>query len=255
MSLCHMAKYHRKHQSRTTDEFVSFWQRTFELVLPYARPLGITVLTAIVVAGVIWGIVEFTDRRSERAAEEFAFAVKIVESPLIAPGETALAPKGEKPVPRFLSDKERQEAALATLDQLRKRYSSSSVAGSALLFRATALFRLARYNDAISAYRDFLASRPKDNLFAAMAHEGLGYCHEAQAKLDDALKEFQEAGRVAEKSNNLYRDRAALAEARIWAKKGDKKKAIERIRDALGKSPTTPLKPQFEAQIVELEAT
>lgn len=250
-----MAKYHRKHQSRTTDEFVSFWQRTFELVLPYARPLAITTLTAVVVAGAIWAVVEFSDRRSEQAAEEFAFAVKIAEAPLIAAGETVTAPKGEKPVPRFLSDKERQETALTTLDQLKKKYSSSSLAGSATLFRATALFRMARYADAAAAYRTFLASHPKDNLFVAIGYEGLGYCEEAQAKLDEALKQFQEAGRIAEKSNNLYRDRAALAEARIWVKKGDKKKAIEKIRETLSKSPATPLKSQFEAQIVELETT
>jgi predicted negative regulator of RcsB-dependent stress response len=241
-----MSKYNRKSKKPKADEFVSFWHRLFEMISPYVSALGVVSLTALVILFAVWGITSHVEHRAQNAAEQFGKAVKIYDADLL----TDATPESKdelNPTPRFKTAKERADAALAELDKLDKEWGSTDVAKEGALFRAGVLFDQQRYDDAAGAYDKYLKNAPKDASTTALAREGLGLCDEARNKLDDALAKYKELESLGAK--DFYRDRALYAEARVWTKKGDKKKAAELYKEILAKTPTTPLKDEVQTQL------
>jgi len=241
-----MSKYNRKSKKPKADEFVSFWHRAYEIISPYVSAIGLVSLSALVILLAVWGITAHYEHRAQAAAEQFGKAVKIYDADLIT--DATPETKDEvNPTPRFKTAKERADATLAELDKLDKEFSSSDVAKGAALFRAGVLYDQQRWDDASAAYDKYLKSAPKDPATTAIAREGLGLCDEARGKLDDALAKYKDLESVGAKE--FYRDRALYAEARVWAKKGDKKKAAELYKEILAKTPTTPLKDEVQTQL------
>jgi tetratricopeptide (TPR) repeat protein len=250
-----MSKYNRKQRGKQ-DEFVSFWHKAYQVAEPYLTKASIAILTAIVVLLVVWGVTSFYERKAQAAAEAFGRAVKVYDAELITDANPLKTPEPgeEAPTPRFKTEKERADAALAELDKLDKEHSGSKVARDALLFRAGVLYDLGRFDDAQAAYQKLLGKLGNDPSLAAVAREGSGLCDEARGKLDDALDKYRALEPKGAK-DDFYRDRALYDQARIYLKKGDKKKAADALRDALAKVPGTPLKDEITAQLAGLEGS
>jgi tetratricopeptide (TPR) repeat protein len=245
-----MSKYTRKQRQAPQDEFVGFWDKVFKAAEPYARAIGITVVTAGVLIAVVWGVMRWMENKSQAATEAFGHAVRVYEAELQSSEEPPKSDE-ENPVPRFKSEKERAEATLKELDDFDKKYGRSSTADEATLFRAGVYYDLGRLDDAAGAYEKFIKSAHPSPLMLA-AKEGLGLCRELQGKLDAALELYQE---LEPKTGDFYRDRALWDEARVWTKKGDKKKAAERLKELVAKTPSSPLKDEAQTQIAQLEGT
>lgn len=245
-----MSKYTRKQRQAPQDEFVGFWDNLFKKAEPYARAIGITVATAGVLIAVVWGVMSWMERKSQAATEAFGRAVRIYEAELQTGDEPAKSDE-ENPVPRFKTDKERAEATLAELDQFDKKYGHSPTADEAVLFRGGVNYDLGRLDAAAAAYEKFIERAYPSPLVLA-AREGLGLVEEQQGKLDDALAQYQ---KLEPKTGDFFRDRALWDEARVWQKKGDKKKAAERLKELVAKTPASPLKDEAQTQIAELEGT
>ncbi len=245
-----MSKYTRKQRQAPQDEFVGFWDKVFKKAEPYARAIGITVLTAGVLIAVVWGVMSWMEKKSQAATEAFGHAVRVYEAELVTTDET---PKidDENPVPRFKTEKERAEATLKELDEFDKKYGRSSTADEATLFRAGVYFDMARLDDAAGAYEKFIKSAHPSPLMLA-AKEGLGLVREQQGKLDEALALYKE---LEPKTGDFYRDRALWDEARVYQKKGDKKSAADRLKELVAKTPSSPLKDDAQTQIAQLEGT
>ena len=245
-----MSKYTRKQRQAPQDEFVGFWEKLFKKAEPYARAIGITTLTAGVLIAVVWGVMSWMEKKSQAATEAFGHAVRVYEAELQTSDEP---PKSddENPVPRFKTEKERAEATLKELDEFDKKYGRSSTADEAELFRAGVYYDMGRLDDAAAAYDKFIKGAHPSPLMLA-AKEGLGLVREQQGKLDDALALYQQ---LEPKTGDFYRDRALWDEARIWQKKGDKKKAAERLKELVAKTPSSPLKDEAQTQIADLEGT
>ncbi len=190
------------------------------------------------------------ERKSQTATEVFGHAVRVYEAELQTGDEPPKSDE-ENPVPRFKTDQERADATLKELDAFDKKYSRSSVAEEATLFRAGVYYDLGRLDDAASTYEKFIKEAHPSPLLLA-AKEGLGLCKEQQGKLDEALTLYQG---LEPKTGEFYRDRALWDEARVWQKKGDKKKAAERLKELVAKAPSSPLKDEAQTQIAELEGT
>jgi len=77
-----MSKYTRKQRQAPQDEFVGFWDKLFKKAEPYARAIGITVLTAGVLIAVVWGVMSWMERKSQAATEAFGHAVRVYEAEL-----------------------------------------------------------------------------------------------------------------------------------------------------------------------------
>jgi tetratricopeptide (TPR) repeat protein len=243
-----MSKYNRKQKKPTQDEFIDFWSRLFRKVEPYMRAIGYTIGSAVLVWFAVYGISGYFEGKAQAAAEQFGRAVRIYDADLIT--EEA-APKGEDEIPRFKTEKERADATLAALDELDKKWSGSEVARDALVFRAGVHHDLAKYDEAVALYRKFLdALKGKEIPLSPMAKEGMGLCLEAQGKLDDALKAYQ---MIEPKTGDFYRDRALYGQARVYKKKGDKKKAQELYTQILAKMPQSTLKEEIQTQLALLE--
>ncbi|MGZ3408362.1 MAG: tetratricopeptide repeat protein, partial [Polyangia bacterium] len=112
-------------------------------------------------------------------------------------------------------------------------------------------YDMGRIDDAAAAYEKFIKSAHPSPLLLA-AKEGLGLCKEQQGKLDEALTAYQG---LEPKTGDFYRDRALWDEARVWQKKGDKKKAAEKLKELVAKVPASPLKDEAQTQIAQLEGT
>jgi predicted negative regulator of RcsB-dependent stress response len=245
-----MSKYTRKQRQPAQDEFVSFWDKLFRKVEPYARAIGITILTAGVLIALVWGVTRWMERKSQSATEAFGRAVRIYEAELATTDEPAKTEE-ENPVPRFKTEKERAEATLKELDEFDKKFGRSATADEATLFRAGVNYDLGKNDDAAASYEKFLKNAHASPL-TTIAKEGLGLVKEQAGKLDDALKLYQE---LEPKTGDFFRDRALWDQARVYVKKGDKKKAADRLKELVAKVPTSPLKDEAQTQIAQLEGT
>jgi predicted negative regulator of RcsB-dependent stress response len=245
-----MSKYNRKQRTPKEDEFVSFWARVFQRVEPYFGTIGVTLATAFVIVLAVWGFSAWREHKAEAAAEQFGRAVKIYDADLL--GDTP-APKSdeENPVPRFKTAKERAEATLAELDRLDKEF-AGSISKDAILFRAGVLYDLGRFDDAEQTYRKFLDSAKANEAMSAVAREGVGLSFEMRGKLDEALAEYQ---KIDPKTGDFYRDRAVYDQARVYIKKGDKKKAADLYRSVLAKMPSSGMREEIQNQLADLEGT
>ena len=245
-----MSKYTRKKRQEPQDEFLGFWDKLFKRAEPYARAIGIMTLTAGVLIAVVWGAMSFLERKSQAATEAFGHAVRVYEAELQT-GDEPQKTDDENPVPRFKTEKERAEATLKELDEFDKKYGRSSTAEEATLFRAGVYYDLQRWDEAAAAYEKFVKSAHPSPLLAT-AKEGLGLVREQQGKLDEALAMYQE---LEPKTGDFYRDRALWDQARVLTKKGDKKKAAEKLKELVAKSPSSPLKDEAQTEIAQLEGS
>jgi predicted negative regulator of RcsB-dependent stress response len=245
-----MSKYTRKQsQNKPQDEFVGFWDKLFTKAAPYANAIGITVLTAAVLIGAVWGVTSYLEHKSQAATEAFGKAVKIYEADLIS-DESPVKTDEENPTPRFKTAAQRADATLAELDSFDQKFGHSATAREAQLFRAGVLFDQARFDEAGRIYRGLVDGKDAGPL-TLLAKEGLGLVNEQQGKLDDALKLYRE---LEPKTGDFYRDRSLWDQARVLQKKGDKKEAAAKLKELTEKMPTSPLKDEAQNLMAQLEA-
>jgi tetratricopeptide (TPR) repeat protein len=248
-----MSKYNRKKKNQAQDEFVSFWERAFAKAEPYARAIGITLASAVGVVLVVSAVTSRFEHKAQAATEELGRAVRVYDAELLT-GDNPPAPKVEEenPIPRFKTDKERAEA---TLKQLKDYKSDPKLERQALLFSAGVLFDLGRYDDAEAEYKKVLSSGDDTPMLAVLAKESLGLVAEAKNRPDDALTAYQALAAETQKpGGEFFRDRAWFDQARVYAKKGDAKKAIELYKDILAKTPTSSLREEVQNKLTALEA-
>lgn len=234
------------------DQFVGFWQRLYERIAPYVTS-GLLVLIGIVVVIVGgWGLAVWREGKRERATEQLGRAIRIAEAELLPATEKDKdkeADDSDSDIPRFKTAKERSEGVLQAVGELDKNFSGTPAAQRATLLRAGALYDQGKYSEAEALYRQFLASKPSEQALIALAQEDIGLCAEARGELDAALAAFQ-----AQQLGNFYRERSLWNQARIYAKKNDKKKAIEIYKDLLSKAaPQSALRDDVANRLAALE--
>ena len=238
------------------DQFVGFWQRMYERIAPYVTGgllalIGIVVLIIGAWAGSVW-----LEGRKERATEQLGRTIRIAEAELLpAVDKDKDKDKDKDPeeidseVPRYKTAKERNDAVLQAVGELDKAYGSTPAAIRGSLLRAGVLYDQGKYADAEAAYRKYLDSKPSEPALIALAHEGVGLSAEARGELDAALVAFQ-----AQQVGNFYRERSQWNQARIYAKKKDKKKATEIYKDLLTKAaPQSALRDEVQNRLAALE--
>lgn len=236
------------------DALVGFWQRKWEvLTLYFSRGLLLVVgLIAVFVAG--YFVSNYLEGRKERATEKLGLAMRIATAPLLtdkADPKTALDP-GESEsaeVPRFKTADERMQGALKVLGELDKDFGSGPAALRANLVRAGFLYDQGKFAEAESLYRRLIDAKPKEQVVALLAQEGVGLCAEARGDWAMAAAAFSAQG-----AGDLWKERSQWNLARLEAKQGHKDKAIAIYKEMLGKGdPRSPLRQSVQNRLAELE--
>ena len=240
-----MSKYTRKKTKvEEKDDFVSFWEKAFVAAAPYARAVGVSGAVALLIVALAWGGVAWSQRRTESSTEALGKALKIYGAE-VTTGDIEAKPEPNGP-PKYKTDKERLEATLAEAKLVQKNH-SGSVTDEAALVEAAALFDLGKLEEALAIYQK-IAGR-QTGAIQQLAHESWGLVLEQQGKLDEALKQYEQAVPLL---GDFYRDRALFAQARVFIKKKDKKRAMELFTQIVQKIPTTALKDEMQNQITLL---
>ena len=249
-----MSKYNRKKENpavATTDEFVGFWQKTFERVRPFARAIGWSLAGFVVVAGAGTVAANYLAHRTEGASEQFSRVTRIYELDLVGAEPTADGAKDKDQsdalLPHYKTAKERAEGTLAEVDKL-----PPAAAKNARLFRAGVLYDLERWEEARAAYA--LAAEGASVEIAVVAREGVALCLEQLGKLDDAIAAYDKVAPKDDQATEFYRDRALMGLGRLYEKKGDKPAAIERYKELTSHHSTSPLRDDAQHRLTVLAA-
>jgi predicted negative regulator of RcsB-dependent stress response len=245
-----LAKRYTRKELKRPDQFQSFWTRVYEFLKATTRPIAFgTIATIVVIVGVML-YMHFAEKQRAASSKALAYALRVLNSENAPQVEDPDARKdsSDADIPKYKTAKERREAALKLLDKLEKSYGSTGAARDALLARAGVKYDLGRYDEAIRDYKAFLSKGASGKL-KAMAHEGLGYAHEAKGELDRALDEY----RLIASAGEFFRDRALYDEGRILERKGDTAGAKKLYQEILDKTPTTPLRDDISNRLALLQ--
>jgi hypothetical protein len=240
------------------EELVTLTSRVTKALRPHAfKILAVLVGVLIMLTAVgTWNWLQ--KRRATNATRDFGKAMETMHADVTdTPDPTP--PKKDAP-PKFTTNKDRSEATLAILQKLDKSYAKTGVGKAARLVEAGTLYDLGRYDEAISAYQEFLKSAPKNEL-QVIGREGLGYAQEAkalaqtdalaqEAGLKEALKTF-EAMQPDDKGQG--RDLALFHQGRVQAELKQKDKAVELFKQALDKTTSSSLRKQIGNRLAALD--
>jgi tetratricopeptide (TPR) repeat protein len=244
-------KKQTKKELKQPDQFVGFWQVASVRIGRFASEnskalvIGASALATVVIGLIVMSWVN--EGRAGRASAALERAQKIAAADLVAPG----APPKNDSLPRFATEKERLEGALADLDASfgSKR---GPLGDEAALVRGSLLLSLGRADDAQALYEKLLGGRLDDRL-RFLAREGLGYALEQKGKLSEAQATFAKLGTDADKLGSFYKDRARYHEARLVELQGNPTEAARIYHEVLDKNPTTSLREEISNRLALLE--
>jgi hypothetical protein len=241
-------KYTRKgrmgQEAQAPDEFVSFWTRAYDYVLPHTRAVAAGLIAAVVLIAGAWVFSSLRDARREDATEMFTQAMKTYDAELLAADA-----KPEEGKPAFKTAEERGNAALKELDAIAKKHSISGVAREARFARGAVLFDLGRYSDAEKEFGDYVEQAKRGDPMALLAREDVGLAFESRNDLDRALEEYR---KLEKGSADYFRDRALYDQARVLKKKGDGAGAEKIYKELVARTPASPLRDEAQGQLALL---
>ena len=219
-------KYTRK-QLKKPDEFISLSMKVWDFIKAQASRVVVMLLVAIVVVAAVWVWTYFAEQRAKKTTAALTRAFDIYTQTVI-PTESKL-PEGDDDIPRF---KTREAKLKASVKEFTKVMETAGGDGKELarLMRAGVHFDQGSYAKAAQDYRAFLSSGPADP-FRTAAIEGLAYSLEAQKKYDKALEQFRKLA-----DDKALQWTARYHEARVLARKGDKKQAAKLLREVIDKA-------------------
>jgi tetratricopeptide (TPR) repeat protein len=246
-----VAKRLSKKALKQPDQFVGFWQvasaRVGQFAAANAKALvvGLSALATVVVGLVVTGLISET--RAGHATVALDRVQKIASAELSTPG----APPKADSIPRFATDKERLEGALAGLDAHFKS-GHGALGPEAALMRGSLLLDLGRLDEAQADYENLLNGR-LDARLRFLAREGLGYAYERKGKLAEAQTTFAKLGGDASGLGDFYKDRARYHEARLAELQGNPGEAARIYHEVLEKNPNTSLREEISNRLALLE--
>ncbi|MEO6952282.1 MAG: tetratricopeptide repeat protein [Polyangia bacterium] len=248
-----MSKYNRNKENPASstaqaDEFVGFWQRVGASIRPHARVLAVVVVVGGLLLSAGGLVVGWYERRAEGATEAWARAMRIYDNELEGDPTAKDDKDSLDKTPRYKTVKERGEATLVEIDKLPVVLRKESQ-----LFRAGVLFDLERFDEARTAYDS--ATAGVTPALGAIAHEGVALCDEQNNKIDDAIAAYEKVAPKGDKATAFYRDHALMGLGRLYEKKGDKAKALDRYKELVSTLPNSPLHEDAQNRISVLEAS
>ena len=220
-----------KQELRAPDAFQLYGAEVSDWLSKRSQYIS-TALTLLVLGGLIAALVNyFTTRGEEQASKQLGAALQVLERPVVA--GTELPPPGEEPP--FKSQKEKDEAVRKALTDFRAQHKGTDAAVTAALPLGKAEYRLGNHDGAVAALGEFVKEAEKNDPLLASAHEGLGYAHEAKGNLDQALKSFDDMGKV--EAGEFLQGMGRYHQARILVQQGKKDEAAQLLAELKSAQP------------------
>jgi tetratricopeptide (TPR) repeat protein len=238
--------------------------RTVTAIRPHAVKLAALLagVLVVIIGLAIW--TSWTTRKAARATDAFGKLVAVSGARVDEAGPQIELSDPSNPVPTtqkadYKTFAERSQKALELIPTLPLE---GKVADRAKLVQAGLLYDVGKYDEAIVAYKAFIAADAPADL-TARAREGIGYALEAKALaqtdaaarnagLDEALAAF---GQIATGEKQPLYAVGLYHQARLKALKGDKAGAVELFKKALEHGATPDLTEEINNRLALLEAT
>lgn len=228
------------------DRFMVLWQKVADKIIAYFSRAMLLVTGAILVFVAAWGVGQYMEWRREKATDMLGRVLRLAEADLLRDGEKA---DEDSDTPRYKTAAERTAAVQKALDDLDKEYGGSDAARRGMLVRAGQLYDQGKFADAEALYRKFVDGKPGETSLMALAYEGLGLCAETRSDFGAAITAFEQQSKEA-----FAHERALMNEARVYAKQGNKQKAIEIYKDLLAKAtPQSAIRDDVQNRLAALE--
>jgi predicted negative regulator of RcsB-dependent stress response len=165
-----LARYKRikkKSSLKSPDEFLSFWSRTYNWLAENRDRLLAPLLIVLLVIVMAGGLFYYRQQKGLTAQREFSNIMKIY-------------PRGAESTSAEL------EKAARSLADFSERFSGTSAARVAELYRAHSLARQAKTVEAEKVYREILDSGGGDELVKEMAALSLERLYQDQGKYEES---------------------------------------------------------------------
>lgn len=192
---------------------------------------------ALIVIGGCWALVDYFSDRGQRNAEQLlGAALEPVTRPVAEPNTPPPANASEEQKP-FASEKEKDEAIIASLTKFREAHKGTRSANTAALPLGDAYYRQGQFDEALAAYSDYLKNAPSSDPLRVLAFEGQGYAYEAKNDLDKALAAFDEMGKLGD--NDFLEGMGRFHHARVLILQGKKEDAAKELAQIPGEHPNS----------------
>jgi len=199
--------------------------------LEQRRMLALVAAILVVVGAMVAAVVSsLASRREQQAARNLGAALKALDRPVGEP----IPGDDQKP---YASQSEKDQALVAGLTPFRTEYSGTLPAATAALPLGEAELRLARPDEALPRFVDFLGRSPSSQILRVSALEGEGYALEAKGELDRALDAFERMSR--EDAGGFLAGMGLYHRARILVLQGKKQDAAQAFQELITAKPGT----------------
>jgi tetratricopeptide (TPR) repeat protein len=215
------------------------------------RRLAVTIASAVIViaTGIGFG---WTLYASKKGNEASALLKKAAATSLTPVGTVSEELKASSDIEPFESSEERATSAVKEYRVVRTRYPNSDAATWARIGEGNALLDLGKYDQARDAFAEALRLGQGTAMVKYRALEGLGFAYEAENKLKDAAKQFQELALVAD---GAFRPYADYYLARVHISEGQKELAIKTLGQVLANLDRMSAEQRIHHSYITVEAT
>jgi tetratricopeptide (TPR) repeat protein len=221
-----------KQELRAPDAFQLYGAEVSDWLSKRSQYIS-TAVTLLVVGGLVAALVNyFTTRGEEQASKQLGAALQVLERPV--EGAAPVQPGDEPP---FKTQQEKDEAVRKALTDFRAQHKGTDAAVTAALPLAKAEYRLGNHDGALAAFDEFIQEADKKDPLLASAYEGQGYAHEAKGQLEQALKAFENMGKV--ESGEFLQGMGKYHQARILVQQDKKDEAAQLLADLKNAQPET----------------
>ena len=207
----------KRKEIKKPDEFITFSAKVINWCSENIKILmGVAAGVALFLV-IVGAVFVFKASREAKASDLYQKALALYPSG--SPGENNLT-----------------EYAQATdaLEEVQKRYGSTTVATTALVDLGNIYFEQGAYNKTILFYNDFLQRTDRTHPLHDRVLVSLGETYEAKESYEDALKIYQ---LIAKEGAPVYQAQVQLYLGRVYEAMGDKTNAMVHYDNYLNGSP------------------
>ncbi|MEW6603045.1 MAG: tetratricopeptide repeat protein, partial [Nitrospirota bacterium] len=134
---------------------------------------------------------------------------------------------------------------------LYKKSVDTKMTPTALFYTGNCYYNLNDYDNAIKEYERFTGKFSSDKQILPLVYQKMAA---AYLKINQKEKAINALAKLAGIDDGIFKDTAAVIEARMYDESGDKEKALAKYKEIITKYPTSPWSTEASARLAAEEA-